>query len=133
MKYVFVLFVLAMMLMGCGGAGGGRFHGETPFTGQWTGTWQRQDGTQAGTTQYTVDNKADLLGTLLHPELGLGAIDGWCDTDGEIQGTIRYPGDIEYSFHGDMFLNAPNEIVGNIWVERTGEPDTLYTINTSRT
>jgi hypothetical protein len=124
----YLLLLLVVILAGCAGTNGGsRYHGVTPYVGQWSGTWRTQDNSKAGSVEFTVDNKADMLGVLNHPDHGMGTIDGWCDTDGEVTGSIRFSETLRYSFKGDLIGTGP--IVANIWVERTGEPDTLYIMN----
>lgn len=86
----------------------------------------------AGATTFTVDNRADLLGTINHPVKGVGAIDAWCDTDGEVSGSLEFPGEPRYSLHGDIFKQSPTTVVGNFWIERDGEDDVLYIINVSK-
>lgn len=115
------LLVAATMvgLAACGSeesAKKGSASGNSPFVGQWSGTWSSPALGQTGTSTLTIGLDGSATGTTHSNQTGAnGAIAGWVADGGSFSGTSQYTGEPAFKLTGTLVLSGGGStLVGNM-------------------
>lgn len=135
---VCVLFVLVTVCSGCGGGGGGQSNPppaqNSPFAGQWQGTWQGIGvaANEHGTLNVNVTAGGVITGTSTSAGAGgrVGALSGTIGNAGNFNMTAVY-GDGTTTITGQLVLNG-NNATGNMTQTIPGLGVYQGTINLTR-
>lgn len=107
------LLFVALTLCGCAGSDA---PGTTnsPYTGNWSGTWNIASNGQSGTASVYIDNNGVVTGQDVDGSGNIGTIKGQIDNSGGVSGTVQYPNQPASTCRGTFSLNSQQHLVGNL-------------------
>jgi hypothetical protein len=128
----FALLSCALILIGCGGNGGGGNEPPFNFAGHWTGTWD-DAGPQnppppglSGSFDLNISESGQVTGTCVNTGYGeTGQVTGTVTPDGDLDCSINYPTKPDAIFYGE----PGTDLTGVCWF---GSEDYTKTVHLYR-
>lgn len=114
--YFLLLCATSFLLVGCGGGGGGGSEvSNSPFAGQWRGTWASPSTDDAGTATITVATNGAMTGTMHNNRTGNdGTMNATAKNSGSVSGKAQYPGSDPIGLSGTVTINGSGHLIGNL-------------------
>lgn len=105
-----------LVILACGGGGNEALITDSPFAGQWQGTWNSAGLAQSGTSSVSIGTNGNAVGTTHNNQTnGDGTLTGTVTNAGQFTGVAQYPGQQATPMSGTMSLSLSGKtLTGNL-------------------
>lgn len=113
--HLLLLAIVALLVAGCGGSRRLSLLDDSPFEGQFSGTWEAPAAETTGTANITILPNGTITGTAQrNGSNDVGTINGQIANNGTVTGTVQFPEETLSTVNGTWGFNAENQLVGDL-------------------